>query len=329
MIIKKTADIKFNLDISKYKRIIIVACGSAMHAGFIGKYLIEKYDNIPVDVEMASEFRYKKLFLDKDMLVIAISQSGETADTLEAIKIVKKEHIKTVGIVNVKESSIAREVDKVIYTEAGREIAVATTKAYSAQVLVLSMLAYKACKDEILLNDFMDNLRKLPILIDNILDNESDYKEIANIIYNERDIFFIGRSIDYALCMEGSLKLKEISYIHSEAYPAGELKHGTISLIESGTPVIGIVTDKSIAGKTISNLKEVKARGAYVIYVTTKDLYVDGDFYDKKIVLPEISDIFKPLISIVPLQLIAYYTARLNKCDIDNPKNLAKSVTVE
>ena len=324
-VVKKTASIKSIPDISSYKHIIIVACGSAMHAGLVGKQLIENNGNIPVTVEMASEFRYNKHFLDKDTIVIAISQSGETADTLEAVKIVKKQGIKTIGIINVKESSIAREVDHVIYTEAGREIAVATTKAYLSQVEVLAMIANKLCKDK----TFDDYLRKVPLLIQEILGNEEQCKEIAKVIYSEKDIFFIGRGIDYALCMEGSLKLKEISYIHSEAYAAGELKHGTISLIENGTPVIGIVTDKNIASKTISNLKEVKARGAYVIYITPKSLYVEGDFYDRVVILPDIISMLEPLITVIPLQLIAYYTAKLNKCDIDNPKNLAKSVTVE
>ncbi len=328
-VVKKTADIRTIPDLSHYKQIVIVACGSAMHAGLVGKYLIENYGNIPVSVEMASEFRYQKQFLDEHTVVIAISQSGETADTLEAVKIARKHHVRVVGIINVKESSIAREVDDVIYTEAGREIAVATTKAYVSQVEVLAMLACKLSKAQKQIDEFYDNLKKIPVLIQEVIANEDKFKEIAQVIYNEKDIFYIGRGIDYALCMEGSLKLKEISYIHSEAYPAGELKHGTISLIESGTPVVGIVTDETIASKTISNLKEVKARGAYVIYITSKNLYLEGDFYDDVILLPETLPILKPLITVIPLQLIAYYTAKLNKCDIDNPKNLAKSVTVE
>ena len=317
-------------DISKYKNITIVACGSAMHAGLVGKYLIEKYGNIKVDVEIASEFRYKKLFINKDTLVIAISQSGETADTLEAVKISKKLGSHTLGIINVKESSIARECDSVIYTNAGSEIAVATTKAYLAQVEILSLLAYKISDkniDEV--KNYMDDLKKLPLIIEELLNNKELYYEIANDIYNKNDIFFIGRGIDYALCMEGSLKLKEISYLHSEAYAAGELKHGTISLIEEGTPVIGVVTDKSISDKTISNLKEVKSRGANVILLTTTDIDKEGDFYNKKIIIPSINPLLQPLADIIPLQLIAYKVARLNNCDIDKPKNLAKSVTVE
>jgi len=322
-------------DLSKYKNVTIVACGSAMHAGLIGKHLIEEYGNIPVNVEIASEFRYKKLFIDKDTLVIAISQSGETADTLEAVKIANEKGCDTLGIVNVNGSSIARETSKVLYTKAGPEIAVATTKAYSAQVTLLSFLAYslaKKSKDKEVLNEvstFLSDLNRLPILMQEILNNKNEYKNLADKIYDKDNIFFIGRGIDEALCMEGSLKLKEISYIHSEAYAAGELKHGTISLIEEGTPVFGIVTDKKIADKTISNLKEVKSRGANVIYVTTNSLNKDGDFYDEKVIIPDTNPLLQPLLTILPLQLTAYYVAKNKNCDIDKPKNLAKSVTVE
>ncbi len=321
-------------DISNYKKIVIVACGSAMHAGLIGKNLIEEYSNIPVEVDIASEFRYGKLFIDKDTLVIAISQSGETADTLEAVKIAKSKGCDTLGIVNAYGSSIAREVSNVCYTKAGREIAVATTKAYSAQVTLLSFLAYNVAKtsknkeDLCKISSFLSDLNKLPIIMDSILDN-SLYKEIANILYDKNHIFFIGRGIDYALCMEGSLKLKEISYIHSEAYPAGELKHGTISLIDNGTPVIGIVTDEKIASKTISNLKEVKARGANAICIATDNINLGEDFYDKKIIIPKVNPMLEPIITILPLQKIAFEVAKLKDCPIDQPKNLAKSVTVE
>ena len=319
-------------NLKEYKRIIIVACGSAMHAGLVGKNLIETYGNIPVEVEIASEFRYKKLFLNKDDLIIAISQSGETADTLEAVKIAKKKGVKTLGIINVKESSIAREVDNVIYTQAGPEIAVATTKAYSAQVLVLSYIAYNLAKDnneskEI--KNFLTDIKKLPETMKKVLSKEKEYQKIAKKIHKKSNMFYIGRSIDYALCMEGSLKIKEISYLHSEAYAAGELKHGTISLIEKDTPVIGIVTNKFIADKTISNLKEVASRGANVIYLTTNKLDKEDDFYNEKIVVPEVNPLLQPLVSIIPLQLVAYHVAKLNNCDIDKPKNLAKSVTVE
>ena len=322
--------IKNNLDtivpsIKKYNKIVIVACGSAMHAGLVGKYLIEEYANIPVDVEIASEFRYKKLFIDNKSLVIAISQSGETADTLEAVKIAKKRGSRTLGIINVEESSIAREVDDVIYTKAGPEIAVATTKGYTSQVEILSKIACSILKD----NNYESDLKELPIIMEEILSNEEEYINIAKEIYKYNDIFFIGRRIDYAVAMEGSLKLKEISYIHSEAYPAGELKHGTISLIDKGTPVIGIVTDEKISDKTISNIKEVKARGANVIYLTTDKLAKVGDFYNKIILIPKVNPLLQPLITILPLQLISYHVARFNKRDIDKPRNLAKSVTVE
>ena len=329
-VIKRTTDIT-KINLKKYDKVVIVACGSAMHAGLVGKNLLEKYADIYTEVEIASEFRYKKLFIDKHTLVIAISQSGETADTLEAVKIAKKHHSDTLGIINVKESSIAREVKYVIYTEAGREIAVATTKAYLAQVLVLALLAYHNAKNksDYTIVNFKNDLKELPILIEKLLASTQTYQNIAQKIYHCNDIFYIGRGIDYALCMEASLKLKEISYIHSEAYAAGELKHGTISLVEEGTPVIGIVTDISIADKTISNLKEVKARGAYVIYIITEDLDLEGDFYDDKIIIPKTNPILESLPTIIPMQLIAYYVAKLNKCDIDKPKNLAKSVTVE
>ena len=322
-------------DLRGYNKIVIVACGSAMHAGLIGKVLIEEYGDIPVEVEIASEFRYKKNFIDIHTLVIAISQSGETADTLEAVKLAKRKGADTLGIINVEESSIAREVDDVIYTRAGTEIAVATTKGYTSQIEILSKIAYilatnnncKNYKNDI--RNFMTDLKELPITMEEVLNNEEEYIEIAKDIYKHNDIFFIGRGIDYAVAMEGSLKLKEISYIHSEAYPAGELKHGTISLIEDGTPVIGIVTDESISDKTISNMKEVKARGANVIYLTTNVLSKDGDFYSKKIEVPKVNPLLQPIVNILPLQLISYHVARLNKKDIDKPRNLAKSVTVE
>lgn len=340
-VIKKTFDEYFNSledliknmpDFKKYKKIIIVACGSAMHAGFIGKYLIEEYGNIPVEVEMASEFRYKKLFLNKDDLVIAISQSGETADTLAAVKIVKELGIDTLGIINVYESSIARICDKVIYTQAGSEIAVATTKAYLNQVAILSLIAItigylngNISENEV--NELITESKKIPIEIQELLENNK-YKEIAQTIYLKEHLFYLGRNIDYASCMEGSLKIKEISYIHSEAYQAGELKHGTISLIEENTPVIGVVTKDNISEKTISNIKEVKSRGAYAILISNKDFNYK-DYCDYEILLPKVNNLFQPLITIIPLQLIAYEVAKLRDCDIDKPKNLAKSVTVE
>ena len=249
-------------DLNKYKKIHIVGCGSAYHAGLVGKYYIEKYCNIEVNVEIASEYRYKNNFIDENTLVIFISQSGETADTLACVKKVK-DKCDTLGIINVIDSSIAREVKNVIYTKAGCEIAVATTKAYSCQILLLMMMALK--------KDITNLISK----INNLLKN--DYEEIAKKIYKSEHLFYIGRDIDYYLALEGSLKLKEISYIHSEAYAAGELKHGTISLIEKNTIVIAIATDKDLIGKIISNIKEVKARGAYVIYITTNSLNQESD----------------------------------------------------
>lgn len=330
LIIKRNASITDMPNISNYQRIVITACGSAMHAGLIGKCLIEKYLDIPVEVEIASEFRYKKLFINADTLVIAISQSGETADTLEAVKIAKNYGSHTLGIINVKDSSIARAVDDVIYTKAGREIAVATTKAYLAQIEMFILLIYETLKSKNIptITNTINCLNELAIFTEKLINN-NNYEAIAQRLYQKKDIFFIGRGIDYALCMEASLKLKEISYIHSEAYAAGELKHGTISLIEKDTPVIGIVTDETIADKTISNLKEVKSRGAYVIYVTTDKLAKQGDFYDECLIVPTTNYLLQPLITIIPLQLVAYYIAKYKGCDIDKPKNLAKSVTVE
>ena len=319
-------------DFSKYKKIHIVACGSAMHAGLVGKSLIEEYANVPVDVEIASEFRYKKLFLDENSLVIAVSQSGETADTLAAVEIAKKNNADTLGIINVVGSSIARESDLVLYTKAGSEIAVATTKAYSTQTALLSLIALNIGQKNISkaeLKELLESIKKLPAQMEILLNKDKKYQEIAETIYNKEDIFFIGRDIDYAIAMEGSLKLKEISYIHSEAYPAGELKHGTISLIEEGTPVISIVTNKNIAEKTISNIKEVKSRGAEVILLTNSECDVDSDFYNKKIVIPTTHKLIQPLLTILPLQKISYEVAKLRGADIDQPKNLAKSVTVE
>jgi len=308
-------------DFKKYKDIHIVACGSAYYVGCIGKTLIEEYANIPVTVEVASEYRYKKNFYDQNTLVIVISQSGETADSLAALRKAKEDGIDTLAIVNVVGSSISREADYTLYVKAGPEIAVATTKAFLAQATLLSLLAVKLSNKLELLKEF-NGVEKY---IDSIL--SKDYKEYAEIIYKHNDTFFIGRLVDYALCLEGSLKLKETSYINSVAFQAGELKHGTISLITDGTPVISICTDSNIASKTISNIKEVKARNAYVIYITNED--VEADFYDKKIVLPNAHKLIMPILTVVPLQLIAYEVAKLRGCDIDKPRNLAKSVTVE
>ena len=318
--------------LDKFSKIDIVACGSAYHTGLVGKCLIEKYASIPVNVEVASEYRYKKCFYDNDTLVILVSQSGETADTLAALRKAKSDGITTMAIVNVVGSSIAREADHVIYIKAGCEIAVATTKAYLAQLAIFSLLSIylgyknKGIKKSELEKIFTD-LKKLPKLIKNTINSSELYFDIADKIYKNKQIFFIGRGIDYALSMEGSLKLKEISYINSVAYQAGELKHGTISLIEKNTPVIALATDTELIEKTISNIKEVKARGAYVIYVSNEE--PREKFYDELILLPCIHPILESILTIIPLQLLAYKVAKNNKCDIDQPRNLAKSVTVE
>ena len=321
-------------NLTRFNKIEIIACGSAMHAGLIGKTLIEEYANVPVNVELASEYRYKKLFLDKKSLVIVISQSGETADTLAALKIAKSHGAYTLGIINVVGSSIARYSDHVLYTKAGSEIAVATTKAYSTQVAMLGLIALNLAyhnktmtKDEI--NEVISEIRKLPTNIQSVLNEQPEYRKIAKKLYKHNDIFFIGRNVDYALAMEGSLKLKEISYINSQGYAAGELKHGTISLIDKGTPVFAIVTEKAIADKTISNIKECKARGADITFIVSEDLDVKDDFYNQKIVIPTNHKTIQSVLTVIPLQLIAYEIAKLRKCDIDKPKNLAKSVTVE
>ena len=308
-------------EFKKYDSIHIVGCGSAYHVGLVGKRLIESYAKIPVKVEVASEYRYDNVFYTPNTLVILISQSGETADTLSSLRKAKEEGIDTLAIVNVVGSSIAREADETLYIKAGPEIAVATTKAYSAQALLISLLAIKLSGNYELLKE-LDGTDKL---IEETL--KIDVKEVSNYISKRNDSFFIGRLTDYALCMEGALKLKEISYINCVAFAAGELKHGTISLISEGTPVISICTDSSIIEKTISNIKEVKARDAYVLFITNED--IDGDFYDKKIVIPKVSPLVESLITIVVLQLISYEVAKVRGCEIDKPRNLAKSVTVE
>ncbi len=322
---KYISDFNNLIDLSNYEEIHIVACGSAMYAGMVGKNLLEEECSIKVDVECASEYRYKKVFYDRKTLVILISQSGETADTIAALRKAKSNGADTLGIVNVKTSSIAREVDYNLFIEAGVEVAVATTKAYLLQVLALSFLAIKS-KYKVLSEELKEELRNIPSLLEEVLNRKEEYKKIANSIYQSEDVFFIGRKMDYAICMEGSLKLKEVAYIHSEAYQAGELKHGTISLIEDGMVVVAIITEEDIKDKTISNIIEVKTRGAKVILVTN-----DGSLpkYDFNIVVPKINKLFQSMLVVPVLQLIAYYTALLRDCDIDKPKNLAKSVTVE
>lgn len=322
-----------SLNFGDYDKIHIVACGSAMHAGLVGKYLFENYADVDVTVEIASEYRYKNMRITPKTLVILISQSGETADTLAALRIAKQKNATTLSIVNAVGSTIAREADINIYTYAGPEIAVATTKGYTSQVAILSLLCINAMKqknilDSSLFSKVCDEFSNISNLITEVINLNDKYKEIAKCLYKRNDIFFIGRGIDYSLCMEGSLKLKEISYIHSEAYGAGELKHGTISLIEDGTPVIAIATNDTLYEKTVSNIKETKARGSFSIFITTSD-ECSKDFADITLKLPKLSEFVEPLLIVTVLQLIAYETAKLKNCDIDKPKNLAKSVTVE
>lgn len=322
-----------SLNFGDYDKIHIVACGSAMHAGLVGKYLFENYADVDVTVEIASEYRYKNMRITPKTLVILISQSGETADTLAALRIAKQKSATTLSIVNAVGSTIAREADINIYTYAGPEIAVATTKGYTSQVAILSLLCINAMKQKNILDSsffskICDELSNISNLITEVINQNDKYKKIAKCLYKRNDIFFIGRGIDYSLCMEGSLKLKEISYIHSEAYGAGELKHGTISLIEDGTPVIAIATNDTLYEKTVSNIKETKARGSFSIFITTSD-ECSKDFADITLKLQKLSEFVEPLLIVTALQLIAYETAKLKGCDIDKPKNLAKSVTVE
>lgn len=328
------SDLQKNLpDLSGYDNIQIVACGSAMYAGMIAKSMIESRARIKVEVEVASEFRYKNPIMTKTTLVILVSQSGETADTLAALELVKAQGIDTLAVVNVIGSSIARAAKYVAYTLAGPEIAVATTKAYCTQVALLSLIALDLAylHEQIVAEEIeriMTELKQLPHLLEGLL-KDRQYIKAGKIISRHSDVFFIGRGLDYALCMEGSLKLKEISYIHSEAYPAGELKHGTISLIENGTPVIAICTDDELYEKTISNIKEVKARGANVILLAKEKLKVNEDFYDYRISIPSVDPLLQGIVTVMPLQLLAYQIANLRGCEIDQPRNLAKSVTVE
>ncbi len=320
--------------LASFNKIFIVACGTAMHAGVVGKYVIEKLARTEVTVDIASEFRYREpLITDKD-LVILISQSGETADTKEALRISRELGAKTLAFVNVKGSSIAREADMVMYTHAGPEISVASTKAFSVQIAMMYMLAFKLAyaKGKISKEQcerYISLLETVPELIEKTLECKDMCQFAASKIMNADSLLYIGRGLDYALSMEGSLKLKEISYIHSESYAAGELKHGTISLITEQMPVIAVATQHNLVEKTISNIKEVKARGAKVVLVCAEDVEIEAEAADYTIKLPLIDDILMPMLAIVPLQLVAYYTSVLRGNDVDQPRNLAKSVTVE
>ena len=321
-------------DLKSFEQIYIVACGSAYHVGCCTQYIVEQLAGIPVRCELASEFRYRTMPLNKNALCIVISQSGETADSLAALRDAKKNGIKTLAIVNVVGSTIAREADYVLYTLAGPEISVATTKAYSAQLAVCYVLAIKFALakgtiTEDQAKELASEVMSIPAKINKVLEDKERLQWFAAKLAAQKDIFFIGRGIDYAITMEGSLKMKEISYIHSEAYAAGELKHGTISLIEEGTFVIGVLTQSGLYEKTLSNLVETKARGAYLMALTSFGNYAIEDSADFVVYVPKINELFAASLAVVPLQLLGYYVSCARGLDVDKPRNLAKSVTVE
>ncbi len=325
-------DLNFNKEFLKsINKIKIVACGTAMHAGLVAEKVFEKLLRIETEVEVASEFRYNDTIIDEKTLSIFISQSGETADTIAALKLAKKNHSKTIAISNVIGSSITREADYTIYTHAGPEIAVASTKAYTSQVVLLEILAIYFAeileKDEKEIKKLKDDILDLPKKVEETLKNEEQIKELAKNIVDRKDVFFIGRGIDYTVSLEDSLKLKEVSYIHSDAYAAGELKHGPIALIENGVPVIATMTDEKLVKKSISNLQEVITRGAKAIVVTNQDLKEYN--FENVIQIPRVNKLLSPVISVIPMQLFAYYVAKYKNIDVDKPRNLAKSVTVE
>lgn len=320
--------------LNSFRQIFVVACGTAMHAGIVGKYVIESLARVPVIVDIASEFRYREPIVSDKDLVIIISQSGETADSLAAMKLAKSLGAKTLAIVNAKGSSIAREADMLIYTHAGPEIAVASTKAYMVQIAVMYLFAFELALAKNTITEeecrrLTGVLQSIPETIEEILKHKEITQYISSGLIAADSLLYIGRGLDYALSMEGSLKLKEVSYIHSESYAAGELKHGTISLISDGMPVIAVATQTKLFEKTISNIKEVKARGAKVVLICREGYEPDEDIADYCFKLPEVEDILMPMAAVVPLQLIAYYTAVLRGNDVDKPRNLAKSVTVE
>ena len=316
------------------KKIFIVACGTAYHAGIVGKYYIEKMARIPVEVDIASEFRYRNPIVDESCLCIVISQSGETSDTLEALKEAKRRGAKTMAVTNVVGSSIAREADQVVYTYAGPEIAVASTKAYTTQLIVMLLLSMyvshirSKLSDE-RLHELIQSVLAVPEQMHEILDHVDQIKVYATNYANREDAFFLGRSLDYAVALEGALKLKEISYIHAEAYAAGELKHGTLALITEGVPVIVLATQSNIYDKTISNLQEVKTRGAIVIGIGMEGDTELAKHANNVIIIPKADEDLAPILAVIPLQLLAYYAALARGCDVDKPRNLAKSVTVE
>lgn len=318
--------------IRNINKIYMVSCGTAYHAGLVGKVLIEKYAKIPVIAEVASEFRYGNPFIDENTLMIVVSQSGETADTLAALRLAKERKAKVLAVTNVVGSSISRESDYPLYTWAGPEIAVASTKAYTSQLAALTLIALDIAVKRGAIEDVSEIVKELKILpgkVEEILKRLDEIKKMAEEVSKNDDIFFIGRGLDYYVAMEGSLKLKEISYIHSEAMTAGELKHGTLALIDKGTPVIALATQDKLYDKMLSNIKEVKARGAYVIGVAKENNREIEKIVDSVIYIPEVMDELSPALAVVPLQILAYYVALNRGCDIDKPRNLAKSVTVE
>ena len=321
-------------EIKNFEQIYIVACGSAWHVGMAAQYVLEDMADIPVRVELASEFRYRKMPVNQKALVIVVSQSGETADTLAALRLAKEKGITTLAVVNVVGSSIAREADKVFYTLAGPEISVATTKAYSAQLAATYCLAVQFAKirgqiTEEQYTGYIGELKTIPDKISRIIEDKERLQWFASKQVNAKDIFFIGRGIDYAISLEGSLKMKEISYIHSEAYAAGELKHGTISLIEDGTLVIGVLTQPALYEKTLSNMVECKSRGAYLMGLTTFGHYNIEENADFSVYIPKTDPHFATSLAVIPLQLLGYYVSVAKGLDVDKPRNLAKSVTVE
>ena len=321
-------------DLDNINRIYIVACGTAYHAGLLGKNALEKYLKVPVITDIASEFRYSDNFVDEHSLVILVSQSGETADTLAVLRDSKAKGAKILAITNVVGSSISREADEVFYTWAGPEIAVASTKAYTTQITSLYMIALNFAleKGTITRKEYLSTIEKmkeLPEKIQKVLDNQDKIKETAERIVSKEHVFFLGRGVDYSLAMEGSLKLKEVSYIHSEAFAAGELKHGTIALIEEGTPVISIATQENLFEKMVSNMQEVKARGAFVASIAQEHNRSVEKVSDEVIYIPNCDDMLVPIVAVVPMQLLAYYVSTMKGLDVDKPRNLAKSVTVE
>ena len=320
--------------LKSYHKLFIVACGTAMHAGMVGKYVIEKLARTEVTVDIASEFRYRDPIIGKDDLMVVVSQSGETADTKAALQLAHERGAEVLSIVNVKGSSIARESDMVLYTHAGPEISVASTKAFSVQMSVMYLIAFemayaKGCIDEAECKRLTEELKNIPEVLEKTMQAESKCKYIASKLITASSLLYIGRGLDYALSMEGSLKLKEISYIHSESYAAGELKHGTISLITDGMPVIAVATQSHLLEKTVSNIVEVKSRGAMTITVCKEGEQFAEGVNDYIVEVPELEDVLMPMVTVIPLQMIAYYTSVLKGLNVDKPRNLAKSVTVE